>query len=116
MNNLIIILLVTVGITALILIIGLLMKKDHYVECEIVINAPRQKVFDYVKLLKNQVEFNKHAMADRGREEEYKGIDGTVGFLIAWNGNKNVGEGQKEIKKIIEGKRIESEIRFVRPM
>jgi len=116
MNILITILLVVAGIIALLLFIALFMKREHYVSREIIINAPRQKVFDYVKLLKNQDQFNKHAKADPGRKEEFKGTDGTVGFIIAWNGNKNVGEGQKEIKNIIEGKRIESEIRFVRPM
>ena len=116
MNTITTILLVLAGIIALLLIIALFMKREHYVKCEIIINAPRQKVFDYIKLLKNQDQFNKHAKADPGRKEEYKGTDGTVGFIIAWNGNKNVGEGQKEIKNIIEGKRIETEIRFVRPM
>ena len=116
MNIIITILLVVAGIIALLLILPLFMKREHYVNREIIINAPRQKVFDYVKLLKNQDQFNKHAKADPGRKEEFKGTDGTVGFIIAWNGNKNVGEGQKEIKNIIEGKRIESEIRFVRPM
>ena len=116
MNIIIIILLIVAGIIALLLLIALFMKKEHYVNREIIINAPRQKVFDYVKLLKNQDQFNKHAKADPDRKEEFKGTDGTVGFIIAWNGNKNVGEGQKEIKNIIEGKRIETEIRFVRPM
>ena len=39
-----------------------------------------------------------------------------MGFIIAWNGNKNAGEGEKEITNIVEGKRIETQIRFVRPM
>ena len=116
MNTIITILLVFVGIIALLLIIAFFIKRDHYVKSEIIINAPRQKVFDYVKLLKNQDQFNKHAKADPDRKEEFSGTDGTIGFLIAWNGNKKVGEGQKEIKNIIEGKRIETEIRFVRPM
>jgi hypothetical protein len=116
MNILITILLVIAGIITLLLIIALFMKREHYVKREIIINAPRQKVFDYVKLLKNQDQFNKHAKADPDRKEEFKGTDGTVGFTISWNGNKNVGEGQKEIKNIIEGKRIETEIRFVKPM
>jgi hypothetical protein len=116
MNIIIIILLIVAGIIALLLIVALFMKREHYVNCEIIINAPRQKVFDYVKLLKNQDQFNKHAKADPDRKEEFKGTDGTVGFIIAWNGNKNVGEGQKEIKNIIEGRSIETEIRFIRPM
>ena len=116
MNTIITILLVVVGIIALLLIIALFMKRKHYVNREIIINAPRQKVFDYLKLLKNQDEFNKHAMAGPDRKREYKGTDGTVGFIYAWKGNKNAGEGEKEIKNIIEGKRIETEIRFVKPM
>ena len=116
MNTIITILLVVAGIIALLLIIALFMKREHYVKREIIINAPRQKVFDYVRLLKNQDKFNKHAMAGPDRKREYKGTDGTVGFIYAWSGNKNAGEGEKEIKNIIEGKRIETEIRFVKPM
>ena len=110
------ILIILAGIISFLLIIGLFMKKEHYVKCEIVINAPRQKVFDYVKLLKNQGQFNIHAKADPDRKEEFKGTDGTVGYIYGWRGNKNAGEGEKEIKNIVEGKRIEMEIRFVKPM
>ena len=116
MNIIITILLVVAGIIVLLLIVALFMKKEHYVNREIIINAPRQKVFDYVKLLKNQDEFNKHAMAGSDRKREFKGTDGTVGYIYAWSGNKNAGEGEKEIKSIVEGKRIETEIRFVKPM
>jgi hypothetical protein len=104
------------GIIVLLLVVGLFMKKEHYVNREITINAPRQKVFDYIKLLKNQDEFNKHAMAGPDRKREFKGTDGTVGYVYSWSGNKNAGEGEKEIKGIVEGKRIETEIRFVKPM
>jgi len=116
MNTIITILLVVAGIIALLLIMALFMKKEHYVKREIIINAPRQKVFDFLKLLKNQDKFNKWAKADPDRNWGFKGTDGTVGFIISWNGNKNTGEGEKEITNIIEGKRIETQIRFVRPM
>lgn len=116
MNIIITILLVVAGIIALLLIIAFFIKKEHYVKREIIINAPRQKVFDYVKLLKNQDKFNKHAMEGPDRKREYKGTDGTVGFIYSWSGNKKAGVGEKEIKNIIEGKRMEAEIRFVKPM
>ena len=116
MNILVTILLVLVGLIALLLIIGLFMKRDHYVRREIIINAPRQKVFDYVKLLENQEKFNKNAAADADRKKEFKGTDGTVGFIYAWSGNKSAGQGEKEIMNIVEGKRIETEIRFIKPM
>jgi uncharacterized protein YndB with AHSA1/START domain len=116
MNIILTILLALAGIIAALLIIALFMKKEHYVRREIIINAPLQKVFDYLKLLKNQDQFNKWAKADPDRNWEYKGTDGTVGFIIAWKGNKKAGEGEKEIMNIVEGKRIETQIRFVKPM
>jgi hypothetical protein len=116
MHIIITILLVLAGIIALVLIIALFLKKEHYVKREIIINAPRQKVFDYIKLLKNQDEFNKNAMAGPDRKREFKGTDGTIGYIYAWSGDKNAGVGEKEIKSIIEGRSIEMEIRFVKPM
>lgn len=116
MNIIITILLVVVGIIALLLIIALFMKREHYVKREIIINESRQKVFNYLKFLKNQDEFNKGAMEDADRKREFKGTDGTVGYIYSWSGNKNAGEGEKEIKNIIEGRSIEMEIRFIKPM
>jgi len=116
MNAIIIILLVLAGIIALLLVIALFMKKEHYVNREIIINATTQKVFDFLKLLKNQDQFNKWARTDKNRKEETKGTDGTVGFIYSWSGNKSAGQGEKEIINIVEGKMIETEIRFVKPM
>lgn len=110
------ILLAIASLIALLLILALFMRKEHYVKREIVINAPRQKVFDYIKLLKNQDEFNEHAMAGADRKKEFKGTDGTVGYVYSWSGDKDAGEGEKEIMSIVEGKRVEAEIRFVKPM
>ena len=115
MNILITILLGIAGIIALLLLIALFTKKGYHIQREIIINAPLQKVFDYLKQLKNWDNFNERATADPSRKNEFKGTDGTVGFIYAWSGNKKVGEGEKEIKAITEGKTIETEIRFVKP-
>ncbi len=115
MNIFIKILLVLAGIIALVLIIGLFMRKEYNVQREVIINAPRQNVFDYLKQLKNQDNFNKWVMVDPGMKREFKGTDGTVGFIYGWNGNDRAGEGEQEIKALEEGKKIETEIRFVRP-
>ena len=110
-----IVLYIIVAIIGLILIIPLFMRKTHHVQRDIVINAPVQKVFNYLKLIRNQEKFNKWAKADENRKEEFKGTDGTVGFIYAWSGNKSAGEGEKEIMNIMEGKKIELEYRFVKP-
>jgi hypothetical protein len=116
MNIFILILLILGGFIALLLVIAVFMKREHYVKRSILIETPLQKVFGYLKLLKNQDQFNKWAKTDPDRKWEYKGTDGTVGFIIAWSGNKKAGEGEKEIMHIVEGERIETQIRFVKPM
>jgi hypothetical protein len=116
MTILITILLVLAGIVALLLIIAFFMKKEHYVNREIIINAPSQNIFDFLRFLKNQDKFNKWAKTDPDRTIETEGTDGTVGYVYSWSGNKDAGQGAKEIKNIIEGKRIETEIRFTKPM
>lgn len=116
MNIVITILSIVGSIIALLLIIVIFLKKGYNTHSEILINAPRQKVFDYLKQIKNQDNFNKWVMMDPNMKREFKGTDGTVGFIYAWNGNKEAGEGEQEIKAIDEGKSIEMEIRFVRPL
>ena len=115
MTTLSTILLVIGGIIALFLIIALFMKKGYKTYSEIIINIPRQKVYDYLKQIKNQDNFNKWVMIDPNMKKEFKGTDGTIGFIYAWNGNKEGGEGEQEIKALEEGKNIKMEIRFVRP-
>jgi hypothetical protein len=52
---------------------------------------------------------------DPGMKKDYKGTDGTVGFVYSWDSNnKNVGKGEQEIIKI-DDKRIDYEIRFKKP-
>jgi uncharacterized protein YndB with AHSA1/START domain len=112
---LITILLVIASIVALLLLIALLSKKEYNVQREISINAPVQKVFEYIKHIKNQDNYNKWVMADPEMKKDFKGTDGTAGFIYAWNGNKKAGEGEQEIKAISEGEKVVTEVRFVRP-
>lgn len=116
MSIILTILFVVAGVIVLLLIIALFIKNEHYVNREIIINAPVQKVFDFLRMIKNQDKFNKWAKTDKDRKEEAKGIDGTVGYIYSWSGNKSAGKGEKEIINIVEGKRIETEIRFTKPM
>ncbi|MES2543730.1 MAG: SRPBCC family protein [Bacteroidota bacterium] len=114
MNTLLTILLVLIGVIALLLIIALFSRKDYNIQREVIINAPLLKVFDYIILLKNQDHFNKWVMVEPEMQRNFTGTDGTVGFIYGWNGKK-AGEGEQEIKTIIAGKSIATEIRFVRP-
>jgi sRNA-binding carbon storage regulator CsrA len=101
---------------AIVLITGLFVKKDMHAEREITINKPRQEVFNYIKYLKNQEAYSKWEKMDPAMKKEYRGTDGTVGFVSAWDSdNSDVGKGEQEIKKITEGERVDYEIRFSEP-
>jgi uncharacterized protein YndB with AHSA1/START domain len=109
--------LIAVGILiAIPLIVSLFVKKEYEVEREIIIDKPKEEVFDYVKFLKNQDNYSKWATMDPDMKKTYSGTDGTVGFVSAWESdNKDVGIGEQEIKKITEGERIDFELRFFEP-
>ena len=110
------ILLVVLAIIGLVLITALFVKKEMHAEREVVINKPRAEVFAYVKYLKNQNDYSKWASMDPAMKKEFKGTDGTVGFVSAWESDKeDVGKGEQEIKDIREGERIDYELRFIKP-
>jgi hypothetical protein len=104
------------GLTAIALITALFVKKEYAVEREVTINKPKQEVFEYIKYLKNQDSYSVWANMDPQMKKEYKGTDGTVGFVSGWDSEKSdVGKGEQEIKKITEGERIDFELRFKKP-
>jgi hypothetical protein len=111
------IIIVLAGIIVLFLIIGLFVKKDYSVGKDILVNKPKAIVFEYLKFLKNQNKFSVWGSLDPNMKTDYKGTDGTVGFVSAWesDNNKNVGKGEQEILKIVDGERIDYEIRFLKP-
>jgi len=96
------------------LIIALFTKKQYAVEREIIISKPRQEVFDYVKYLKNQDHFSVWTMMDPGMKKDFKGTDGTVGFVYAWDSEK-AGAGEQKITKITEGESVDMQLHFIKP-
>jgi hypothetical protein len=110
------VLLVIAIIIAIPLLIALFVKRDYTVHREITINKPKSEVFDYIKHLKNQDNYSKWVRMDPNMKKDYRGTDGTVGFVYAWNGNDKAGEGEQEIKGIKDGELLDVEVRFKRPM
>lgn len=105
------------GLVVLVLITALFVKKEMHAEREVVINKPKAEVFAYVKHLKNQNEYSKWGSMDPAMKKEFKGTDGTVGFVSAWDSdNKDVGKGAQTITAIQEGERIDYGIHFIKPM
>lgn len=103
------------ALVGLVLITALFVKKDYQVERSIAVNRPKAEVFDYIKNLKNQDQYSVWAKGDPAMKKEYRGTDGTVGFVSAWE-SKKMGKGEQEIKGIREGERVDYELRFKEPM
>lgn len=111
------ILIVIAIIVAIPLVIALFLDKDYTVERQVTINKPKNEVFDYIKYVRNQNKFSVWSNIDPNMKQEFRGTDGTVGFVSAWNSQESgVGEGEQEIVGIKEGERVDYELRFKRPM
>jgi len=98
-------------------IVAIFVKGDYIIQREIAIKKPKAEVFDYLKLLKNQDKFSKWAKMDPNMKQTFKGTDGTVGFVSAWESDmKDVGQGEQEISNIVNGERLDYIIHFIKPM
>ena len=111
-----IILIVIVVIVAIPLVGALFIKGDYAVERETTVKKSKAVVFDYVKHIKNQNNYSVWNMKDPHSKMEYKGEDGTVGFVSSWDSDSaDVGKGEQEITKIADGSRVDMELRFKKP-
>jgi uncharacterized protein YndB with AHSA1/START domain len=100
---------------ALILVLSFTVKTEYEVERSVVIDKPVEEVFDFVKYLCNQNSYSVWVQRDPDLKIEYRGTDGTVGAVSAWEGNEEAGRGEQEIVSITEGERIDFELRFYEP-
>jgi len=100
----------------IILAIAAFTKRKYTIAREIIVNKPKQKVFDYISHFKNQPEYSKWLLLDPNTKIDFSGTDGEPGFTLLFDSkNKKSGKGEQEIKKVIQGERVEYELRFLEP-
>ena len=105
-------------IGSLVLIIVLMVlfaPKSYDISRSILINRPLPEVFQYLKSVKNQDHWSPWKKRDPEMKQHFTGSDGTVGFVSSWEGNKQVGTGEQEIKQIVENEAVITELRFFKP-
>jgi hypothetical protein len=95
--------------------LGLLAPKRFEVNRSIIVNKPLAEVFNYLKYVKNQDDWSPWKKKDPNMKQTSEGTDGEVGFISKWEGNKVVGSGEQEIKRIVENESVETELRFFKP-
>lgn len=106
---------VVLGIIATIIVLTLIAPKNYNVERNIDINKSLPEVFQYLRFIKNQNEWSPWKNKDPDMKQEYIGTDGEVGFISKWEGNKDVGTGEQEIKRIVDNDTIDVQLRFFKP-
>lgn len=99
------------AIIVLALIIAAIMPKAMEADKTILINKPKEAVFNYIKFLDNQRYFGEWYRMDKSLVIHSKGTDGTPGYEISWTGEK-IGKGRQVIKAIKEGEKIDFELYF----
>jgi len=106
--------LLLVGFVLFIFAASFMVGTDFSTERSVEIEKPKDDVFEYIRHLRNQDEYSAWAAMDPNMTQEFRGTDGTVGFVSAWEGEET-GKGEQEIVEIIEGERIDFKLRFFEP-
>ncbi|UKJ08541.1 SRPBCC family protein [Solitalea lacus] len=111
------ILVVLIAIISVALVIAMFSRKNYTLKRETVVNRPRQEVFDFIKLNKNQKKYSKWLNFDPATKIEFKGAhDGTPGSILCFESrDQKTGKGEWEIKKVVDGSRVDFELRFLAP-
>lgn len=97
-------------------VLSFILPTETTIEKSIVINVPKERAYEYLRVMKNQENWGPWYKADPDMRIVKKGVDGTIGYVVAWEGNHEVGVGEQEIKALKQDERIDTELRFKEPM
>lgn len=106
---------ILLAIVVIIAFLAIIAPKSYDVNRSISVDQPISTVFDYLKLLKKQAEWSPWEKRDPNMKKDFEGVDGQVGAISKWEGNKEVGTGEQELTRIVENEVIESRLRFFKP-
>ncbi len=96
-------------------VVALFVPRKYTVSVSETINKPRQEVYDYVRILKNQEQYSEWVKADSNLHPTITGEDGTVGAKQRWDSkNENVGAGEQTITSLSIEK-MEMDLKFIKP-
>jgi hypothetical protein len=106
---------ILIGLVVVFALLAIFAPKKINVEREMIIKKPVNEVFAMLLKLKEQNKWSVWAKMDPNMKVTFTGVDGTVGFVSAWEGNKQVGKGFQEIKSFVSNERIDIRLKFEKP-
>ena len=81
----------------------------------IVINAPKEVVWNNASRFDNITKWSPWAKLDPNMKTSMEGTDGTVGAKASWDGNKDVGAGSQTFTKLEPMNEADQHLEFIRP-
>jgi len=90
-------------------------KKDFDISRTVVINRPKEEVYNFVRQLKKEHLWMPWFEKDFNGILKYKGDDGKLEALLYWKGHKHFYEGTQKIVKLNQGKIVETRFLIVKP-
>ncbi|SIQ21627.1 Polyketide cyclase / dehydrase and lipid transport [Chryseobacterium sp. RU37D] len=103
-------------IIAYAIIAMLAFSKDYHFEKSVVINAPKEKVWQQISSMKGFNNWNPWMKLDPAMKITYTGVSGQVGDKYCWDSkNDNAGAGCQEIKELILNEKQKTKMTFIKP-
>jgi effector-binding domain-containing protein len=107
---------VVIVIVALVIILGLIAPNEYTAERRVVIDAPKELVFNHVKYWRNWQAWSPWAAQDSAMVVEVRGIDGEVGSVYSWVGDPQVtGKGEMTNTGLKPFEEILFDLHFIEP-
>ncbi|MCY0968629.1 SRPBCC family protein [Chryseobacterium wangxinyae] len=89
---------------------------NYHYEKSMVINAPKEKVWQQINSMKAFNQWNPWMKLDKNMKVTYTGNSGEVGDKYCWDSkNDDAGAGCQEIKELVLNEKQKSEMTFIKP-
>jgi len=90
--------------------------KNYHYEKSMVINAPKEKVWQQLNSMKAFNQWNPWMKLDKNMKIIYTGTSGEVGDKYCWDSkNDEAGAGCQEIKELVLNEKLKTEMTFIKP-
>ena len=80
------------------------------------INSTPEVIFPYISNFKLGTQWNSYDQKDPNTKRNFIGNDGTVGSIMEFNGNNDIGAGKLEILKIEPNHKVEIRLIMTKPL
>lgn len=89
---------------------------DYFIEREISIHAPAEKVFPFVVSMKQTDQWMPWKESDPNVKMSFQGPDAGVGSIASWESQGSMGVGKSEVIEVVPNQKVVTRITYAKPM